>query len=67
MSSNRVGASLVARLRWFVRSVERGDESMIEDFLRLSRSRRLLRLRRVRSLDSVNEPSLTPADLRVLP
>jgi hypothetical protein len=41
MSSNHLGASVVARLRWFVRSVERGDESMVEDVLRLSQSRRL--------------------------
>jgi hypothetical protein len=34
-------ASVVARLRWFVRAVEEGDESMVEEVLRLSRSRRL--------------------------
>jgi hypothetical protein len=40
MSSTR-RADLVARLKLFVRSVERGDESMVEDVLRLSGSRRL--------------------------
>jgi hypothetical protein len=34
-------ASLVDRLRWFVRAVEEEDESMVEEVLRLSRSRRL--------------------------
>jgi hypothetical protein len=40
MSSNR-RADLIARLRLFVRSVEQGDESMVEEVLRLSSSRRL--------------------------
>jgi len=34
-------ADLLTRLRWFVRSVEAGDESMVEEVLRLSSSRRL--------------------------
>ena len=34
-------ADLIARLRWFVQSVEAGDESMVEEVLRLSSSRRL--------------------------
>jgi len=34
-------AVVVARLRWFVRSVEEGDESMVEEVLRLSSRRRL--------------------------
>ena len=40
MSSSR-RADLLARLKLFVRSVERGDESMVEEVLRLSGSRRL--------------------------
>jgi hypothetical protein len=38
---SRAFASLVDRLRWFVRAIEEGDESMVEEVLRLSRSRRL--------------------------
>jgi hypothetical protein len=37
----RAFASLVERLRWFVRAIEEGDETMVEEVLRLSRSRRL--------------------------
>jgi hypothetical protein len=40
MSSSR-RAEALARLRWFVRSLEEGDESMVEEVLRLSSSRRL--------------------------
>ncbi len=40
MSSSR-RADLLARLKLFVRSVERGDEAMVEEVLRLSGSRRL--------------------------
>jgi hypothetical protein len=41
MSLRSFTASVVSRLRWFVRAVEEGDESMVEEVLRLSRSRRL--------------------------
>ncbi|HUH80779.1 MAG TPA: hypothetical protein VLZ06_05575 [Solirubrobacteraceae bacterium] len=34
-------ADVIARLRWFVRSVEQGDEPMVEEVLCLSSSRRL--------------------------
>ena len=40
MSSSRRD-DLLVRLRWFVRSVEAGDESMVEEVLRLSSRRRL--------------------------
>jgi hypothetical protein len=41
MNLGQAFASLVERLRWFVRAIEEGDESMVEEVLRLSRSRRL--------------------------
>jgi hypothetical protein len=41
MSFRSFTASLISRLRWFVRAVEEGDESMVEEVLRLSRRRRL--------------------------
>jgi hypothetical protein len=41
MSLRSFAASVVSRLRWFVRAVEEGDESMVEEVLRLSRRRRL--------------------------
>ena len=44
MDANRLRqafASLIERVRWFVRAIEDDDESMVEEVLRLSRSRRL--------------------------
>jgi hypothetical protein len=41
VNTRRFLASVLERLRWFVRAIEEGDETMVEEVLRLSRSRRL--------------------------
>jgi hypothetical protein len=41
MSARRLTGPIVERLRWFVDALQRNDEPMVEEILRISRSRRL--------------------------